>query len=632
MHQLHKALQDTLQRDERLVIDGRLNKNKIVEMALALDVHLLSLLMENALVRAHFFRQVNDTWVFDKIDFQHFVSHQQFLPDSYTAFKNKIGLTVNGQYLTESQEVNLAWPYKDCVLEGGQTKEAQAWNEVFWNKTLAPDEIDRLFDPKVLTHFRKYDEKGVHELEDLSMRDNLIVKGNNLLGLHSLKSIYAGRVKLIYIDPPYNTGGDDFRYNDRFSHSSWLTFMANRLSVAREWMAEDGFIVIQIDNHEGAYLRVLCDEIFGRQNYRNTIIAKKGMKSLQKQFTKIQHLNAGFDSLFLYTKNESTRLPNLFKALKGPTASSWNNHWRGTNRRTMRYEIFGIKPKSGQWRWEQTRTLRAIDNYQMLIDYIKMYEGAAVDIGDDLIDQYYLQYLNEHDITDHADFELVRLSKHGNPEHYIPPRTQVLLSENWMDLNVAGRVTRFEHEKSEALLQRIIEWLTAPKDLVLDFFLGSGATAAVAHKLDRQYIGLEQMDYAHLDAVHRLQTVIRGDAQGISKTVGWTGGGSFVYAELAQLNAKWLKEIERTPDEHLVSLYHTLKSNPYLIYHVDLAQYSAHASAFESLPPDIQRQVLRDLLDMNQLYLNLSEIEDQAHAIPEHVVQLNRKLYKMSST
>ena len=173
--------------------------------------------------------------VFDKVAFQSFVSNKQFLPDSYTAFKNKIGLTANHEYLTESKEVVLAWPYKDCVLEGGQTKEDQKRNEIFWNETLAPDEIDRLFAPKALTNFKKYDKDGEQEVENINLGDNLIIKGNNLLALHSLKKQYAGKVKLIYIDPPYNTGSDGFGYNDSFNHSTWLTFMRNRLGLLRSY-------------------------------------------------------------------------------------------------------------------------------------------------------------------------------------------------------------------------------------------------------------------------------------------------------------------------------------------------------------------------------------------------------------
>jgi len=155
------------------------------------------------------------------------------------------------------------------------TKEDQKRDEIFWNEILAPDEISRLLDPKVFTNAKRIDAKGEHKFdgfridENGDIKDNLIIKGNNLLALHSLKKRFAGKVKLIYIDPPYNTRkeADEFKYNDRFNHSTWLTFMKNRLEVARELLMEDGAIFISIDDNEQAYLKILCDEIFGRENF-----------------------------------------------------------------------------------------------------------------------------------------------------------------------------------------------------------------------------------------------------------------------------------------------------------------------------------------------------------------------------
>ena len=624
---LMQELTGVLQQDERLVTDGKLLKNKVVELALQLDASLLRLLLSHTGICAHFFQEVDGLLVFDKVSFQQFVTSRAFLPDSYTAFKNKLGLSVGGDYLKASQEVVLAWPYKDCVLEGNQTKENRNQQEVFWNPTMAPEEVDRLLAPKVLTNFARYTASGKEPVSKLSAKDNFIIRGNNLLALHSLRSAYAGKVKLIYIDPPYNTGNDSFRYNDTFNHSTWLTFMKNRLEVARDLLRSDGFILLQIDNNEGSYLKVLCDEVFGRANYRNSIIVKKGTKSLQLQFDKIQKLNAGFDTILLYSKREEVKLPNLFQELKGATSSAWNNHWRGTNRPTMRYELLGIEPETGQWRWERNRSERAVANFQKLSDYIRHFEGEKTDITDGLIDTYYPLYLSEHDISDAGNFELIRLSKKGKPEHYIPPRMQVLLSENWMDLSVAGRITQFEHEKNEEILQRAMEWLTEEGDLVLDFFLGSGSTAAVAHKLRRQYIGIEQMHYGQLDATYRLQQVIKGDGKGISPEIGWKGGGSFVYTELAKLNQHWVERIAATPDEELDGLLKELEANPFLHYTVEPEMLQSDAAEFSQLASDVKRRVLYSLLDYNQLYVNLSELYDADHNLTEEDRQLNEQFY-----
>jgi len=267
MQNLLEDLAKLLEQDDRLTIEGQLLKNKIVELALALDSGLIKLLLSSEGIRRHFFQEVDGILIFDKIKFQQFVSNKAFLPDSYTAFKNKIGLTAEGSYLTDSKEVVLAWAYKDCVLEGGQTKEDAKRDEVFWNETLAPDQIDRLLAPKVLTNFKKYDKDGEHKVTRITRDNNLIIKGNNLLALHTLKQAYAGEVKLIYIDPPYNTGNDDFRYNDSFNRSTWLTFSRNRLSIAKLLLSDDGAIFVSIDHNELAYMMVLLDEIFGKENF-----------------------------------------------------------------------------------------------------------------------------------------------------------------------------------------------------------------------------------------------------------------------------------------------------------------------------------------------------------------------------
>lgn len=627
MQNLLEDLKELLQQDERLVVDGKLLKNKIIELALQLDATLIKMLLKNESIKKHFFQDVDGLLVFDKIKFQKFVSNKAFLPDSYTSFKNKIGLIEDDEYLKERKEVVLAWPYKDCILEGGQTKEEQNIDEVFWNILLAPDEIDVLLNPKVITNFKKFTSTGSEIPTNIKKKDNLILKGNNLLALHSLKSIYSESIKLIYIDPPYNTGSDSFRYNDKFNHSSWLTFMKNRLEVARQLLKNDGYILIQIDNKEQAYLKVLCDEIFGVSNYRNSIIVKKGTKSLQKQFNEIQRLNAGYDSILLYTKSDNVKLPNLFKELKGESSSSWNNHWRGTDRPTMRYELLGITPESGQWRWEKNRSYQAVENYNTLLKYIQSNIEIETEITDDLIDSYFIQYIEEYGINDSSDFELVRLSRNGKPEHYIPPSMNILLSENWMDLSVAGRLTSFEHEKNEEILKRIIEWLTVENEIVLDFFLGSGTTACVAHKLNRQYIGIEQMDYGKEDVVNRLIKVIQGDQKGISKEIKWKGGGSFIYGELFKLNQNLIDQLENPDNALLKTIYDKIGNLSTKDYRVDNKALSEYSEIFDSLSTEDKKKAIVSLLDINQLYLNYSDIQDTDFKISTSDKELNKIFY-----
>ncbi|EMQ3454435.1 site-specific DNA-methyltransferase, partial [Escherichia coli O53:H51] len=199
----------------------------------------------------------------------------EYWANSFTKYRNKVGLTSEGKYLDYSSDVVLDFPFKDCVLEGGMTKEEQGKDEVYYNEIIAKDEIDNLFSAKILKNARRYDNDGVKEnITNFNYEDNLIIKGNNLIALHSLKVRYAGKIKLIYIDPPYNTGSDSFQYNDTFNHSTWLTFMKNRLEIARELLSNDGVIFVQCDDNEQAYLKVLMDSCFGKQNFIDTFVWK----------------------------------------------------------------------------------------------------------------------------------------------------------------------------------------------------------------------------------------------------------------------------------------------------------------------------------------------------------------------
>ena len=321
---LYHELETLLRKDSKYCMDdGVLIKNKIVEDALILRPELLKYLLSHKGLKRNFFSEVEGIFVFYKVKFQQFVMNKSFLPDSYTAFKNKIGLTTeDGQFISESRDVVLAWPYKDCMLEGGQTKEDAKRNEVFWSETLAPESITRLKEPKALLGFRRYEKEGEQEVEHLLFNDNLIIKGNNLLALYSLRERFAKRVKLIYIDPPFNTGNDSFMYNDQFNHSTWMVFMRNRLMVAKELLANNGLIFIHIDNIEDAYLRVLADELFGRENFVNIIAVRSSTPSGTKTAHKDKTIIKQKDLILVYKGGEDvTLIPQYTKRKK------WDTHY-----------------------------------------------------------------------------------------------------------------------------------------------------------------------------------------------------------------------------------------------------------------------------------------------------------------
>lgn len=647
---LYHELYDVLRMEDRYCTDaGELIKSNIQEDALNLTPSLLKLLLANESLNRHFFRDVDGIRVFDKVAFQKLIMNKQFLPDSYTAYKNKIGLTTDdGRFITDSREVVLAWPYKDCMLEGGQTKEEAKRDEVFWNETLAPDEINRLTEPKMLTNFRRYDKDGEHNVEHLSPNDNLIIKGNNLLALHSLKEKYAGQVKLIYIDPPYNTGNDSFGYNDNFNHSTWLTFMKNRLEVAKELLKDSGLLFVHIDDIESAYLKVLSDNVFGRENFMNVIAVKSSTPSGTKTAHKDKTIIKQKDLILVYKKGGETKLCPQYTKRKG-----WDQH----------YSLLLDKNESGNFYLrslqEELISLGIIGKDQTLRD---------INIEDKRFKEYYLANrksicrLQSHKnkkaeiaskalvntvYEDKEDEEIKGLYYNGQ---VITPLAQgiklvysnqqfvedlgMLLCDFWDDIDFQntqneGGISFPTAKKPELLIYRIISLCTLPGDIVLDFFLGSGTTAAVAHKMGRQYIGIEQMDYGKNDSVVRLCNVINGDKSGASKGLNWQGGGSFVYCELSKYNQNFIDEIEeaKTTDELLV-IWKRMQETGFLSYQIKAKDINIDADEFKDLSIDDQKRFLIECLDKNLLYIPFSEIDNEEYNISDEDKRLTREFYK----
>lgn len=655
MQNLLDDLKKLLIADERLVVEGKLMKNKIIELGLALDKSLLSLLLSNATIKKHFFEEVSGILVFDKIKFMKFVSNKEFLPDSYTSFKNKIGLTVEDEFISEGKEVVLSFPYKDCYLEGGQTKEDASREEVFWNETLAPDEIDHLLSPKVISNFIQVSKSGEQKAKSISVSDNLIIKGNNLLALHSLKKKYSGKVKLIYIDPPYNTENDSFRYNDSFNHSSWLTFMKNRLEVAKELLSKEGAIFIQIDDKEVAYLRVLCDEIFGRENFKESIAVKNGSESGVNAINVMrgEQLFKVKEHILYYAKNAAQHRfkPFYVKAI------SFNESYRLEVIKTgNKYSVTDIYKKILKDNFKQ-ETLRGLSEEQKQLFSVK-FEGYCLNHSENM-------YALKSDIQKSGDtfkeFAKKNAEK-GIVEEYktTDGRTTLvykggmlaslndrivkengkkfygtLVSDFWWDIGATpsseGSVELKAGKKPERLLKRILMLCTEPGDIVMDFFLGSGSTCAVAMKMQRKFIGIEQLDYGDNDSIVRLQNVIKGDSTGISKDedVNWQGGGSFIKCELHQLNQSYIKEIKNAKGEkELNQLFKTIQKHGFISYQHYSALSEDTLIEFQKLSIEDKKKFLREILDNNFLYLNYSEIDDSDFNIPSEIKTLNNQFYK----
>lgn len=643
--------------------DGVLIKNKIVEAALELRSDLIAKLLSHDGLKRNFFTVVEGILVFDKVKFQRFVMNKRFLPDSYTSFKNKVGLTNDdSDFLSESREVVLSWPYKDCVLEGGQTKEDAKRNEVFWNEILAPDEINRLTEPKVLTNFKRYDVDGEHDVDNISMDDNIIIKGNNLLALHSLKKKYEGKIKLIYIDPPYNTGNDSFGYNDSFNHSTWLTFMKNRLDVATKLLSNDGVICVQCDDNEQAYLKVLLDSMEGI-HFTNCVAVKMSeasgvkMNHAKQRFPKLKEYiliyvkdgYQGFYTIDKYKISQWDKENNLF--LDGLTLENRNilkelehkyfnlqEDIDLANKILKDVSIVSLSEKLSSlnlegkefdsWLFENAYRIIKTAGSSSLADLVKSFKNIP-----------------EQDIAS-------AISKEGIIFFYIcnfnretrQPRLQVIFADSniyknpcdfWQDIKTTGAiageggVNMKNGKKPEKILHRLISMITQKQDIVLDFFGGSGTTAAVAHKMNRRYISVEQMDSQMSLITTRLNNVISGDTTGISKIVNWQGGGSFVYCELAKANQQFADDIEQaTTTDELSDIWKQMQETGFLSWKIDLKAFNANAEDFSALDIEDQKRFLIECLDKNLLYVPYSEIDNVEYGISESDKKINNQFYQ----
>lgn len=616
---MKQELEELLSQHKSFLVEGVLNKNKLAELARRYDPALLNALMGDEKVASHFFTTLETgIQIFKKDVFLQFLNNKEFLPDSFTAYKTKIGLaTENGQYLSENKNVVLHFPYKDCVLEGGQTKEDAKRQEIFFNETLAPYEINRLLDDKVLTNFKRFDKDGEHEVKELNNTDNLIIKGNNLIALHSLKKRFAGKIKMIYIDPPYNTGKDSFNYNDHFNHSSWLTFIKNRLEIAWELLADDGTIWMSIDDSESHYLKVLADDIFGRENFLNEVIWQRAYApvNLKKTFSR------SHDAILVYAKNNSSE-KELNKLPRDETANS-------------RYKNPDNDPR-GPWKASDFSVGPAVESnvYEIITP-----SGRSVYPPKGrswvLSEKRFEEFLKDNRIWFGEKGNNVPSTKRFLSEVNDGVVAQTLWTYQEVGHNQDAKKeiknlfdgqAAFGTPKPEKLIQRIIQLGSGEGDLVLDFFMGSATTQAVAHKMNRQYIGIEQMDYIETVAVERLKKVIDGEQGGISKDVNWTGGGSFVYCELKN-DAQEFKNaiVHATSTDQLLALFEQAKNSSFLSYRVDPKKL--RKQDFEKLSLAEQKQILSEIIDNNNLYVNYSDIDDGDYQVSEQDKKLNRSFY-----
>jgi len=628
LQNLYEELAKLLESNERYLIDGMLSKDKVAEDALAMDSDLLKVLTTNESIKNHFFGKVGTILIFDKVKFQKFVLNKDFLPDNYTAFRNKVGMNKNDEFITESNDVVLVWPYKDCVLEGGQDEEDAKRAEIFWNLTLAPDQITRLLSPKALSNFEKYDDKGKKiALENVTEKDNLLIKGNNLLALHTLKGKYRNKIKLIYIDPPYNpdSKNNTFTYNNSFNRSTWLTFMKNRLEVAREFLSPDGSLIIAIDENEQAHLGVLLKEMFrdyeihcitivhnprGTQAYNFSytheyafFVIPRGRKSIgarPKEKDEVNFRNFRRDGL----ESERNFAKNCFYPILiqdgeiigfGDVCKDDEHPKKSFTRGKITY-VYPIDSNNVERKWGYARQTVA-----EISDQLRCKESRA------------------------GEFEIEMGRTSGRYKtHWIDSRYDANAYGTKL-LNDLVPNAEFLFPKS---LWNVYDCLYAivgedPEAIVMDFFAGSGTTAHAVLEMNksddgnRKFILCEQMDYVETVTKARIREVIKRN-----------GKDSFVYAELSAANEQFVEMIRDagTIDE-LQNIWNEMQERAFLSYRANSVINSISKISLSGLDKKEFKTFLLEILDHNMLYVPYSEMEDEQFGIDQNTQEINQKMF-----
>lgn len=668
---LYTTLEQQLKKEPNFVTDnGELKKWVVLNKAQNFDEELIGLLLDNADLKEKFFISVKGTLVFNQDLFVQFLEQKNYLNDSYTQFKNKVGLTIDGKYLKQRNEVALVWPFKDCVLEGGQSREEDKREEIFFNEILAQDEITQLLEPKVLTNAKRIDKDGEKSFDQFnrnengSITDNLIIKGNNLLALHTLKEEFAGKVKLIYIDPPYyfkeKQSDDAFAYNSNFKLSTWLSFMKNRLEIAFQLLTPDGLIYVQTNEDGQAYLKTLMDDILSEKRFVAQITWQRTSEGRSALGQGTSFIINSTEYILCYSRNIKPT-NNFIKKRVEATDKALSQYTFLLKKEGTRKLAKEIKDSRGNTikifkhsAYEYKRIPSQVSNEDRLIDFEYLVREAAQQKESSLqqrilselepdklysveytptsgkskgesIKSFYINggillFLKDYaEVEDGKVFRLATMNDFWTHDEI--PVTGIANE---------GNVNLKRGKKPEKLIQRILEMSTSPGDVILDYHLGSGTTAAVAHKLNRKFIGIEQLNYGGEDSVQRLKNVVNGDSSGISSEVNWQGGGSFVYLELKKYNQTFIEQIEEAKDSKaLLKVWEQMKAKSFLNYNVDIKKQDEHLEEFKALSLAEQKQHLCKLLDKNQLYVNLSSLNDTDFNCTKEEKKITKDFYQI---
>ena len=630
MANFFQILETVLKKDTRFFSKDTktLLRNKVYESAVNMDTALIKLLLSNAETKKRFFTDVDGVLVFDKAAFGWVVKNHQFLPDSYTRFKNRIGLAdSNGGLISASNDVVLSFPYKDCVLEGGQTKEDQKRDEIFYNAVLAPDEVDRLLYPKVLVNAKRYTKKGAEEGITFNDNDNLIIKGNNLLAISSLLKRFEGKIKCIYIDPPYNppSQANTFAYNNTFNRSTWLVFMKNRLEIAKRLLHKDGVLIAAIDKNEQPRLQILIEELFPNNdvdcitvihNPRGAIgtnfsytheyaifITPKGKKCIGNRKLKPEEVdwsplrNWGGESLRSDAKN--CFYPVIIedeKIIGFGDVSNEDEHPKQTEKHGSQYYIYPIDSGGIERKWRYAR--QTVEDIIKYLRVNKTKNGYDIEIGKDYGTYKTVWTDSRHD----ASVNGTQLLKSILPE------------------------SKFSYPKS---IYNVIDCIVAVVEddneaIVLDFFGGSGTTGHAVMEINksggnRRFILVEQMDYIETDTLPRNVAILNAIAP----------NSSIVYCELAKCNQHFVdKALAVKNDKEAISLLDDVLKTGFISHKILPKDISDAADDFAELALKDKKRFMLELLNKNMLYVNLCDINDKDYAISKADKVFTGSFYK----
>lgn len=603
-------------------------RNKVIEDIRSYEKEIIEALLANELIRETYSIQLNSGIVFKTEDFISMLRYKNYLENSYTKYTNEIGLTSDGKFLKYNTDIVLDFPHKDGVLEGGMSKENSNKDEVFYHNVLAKEEIDVLLSPKVLTNIKKYDKKGEQDITSIDESDSLVLRGNNFIALSSLLKRYEGQIKCIYIDPPYNPRSDanTFAYNNKFNQSTWLTFMKNRLELASKLLADNGIIFIDIDHNELFYLGVLADEIFGYENRIGNLAIVHNLKGRYNGYFSIAHENK-----IVYAKNSknaeikemlddtSHKFPYEDDISKYKTVNlqrTGNGSLR-TDRPNLFYPVY-YNVNTGQ-----VSTTKIPDSIEIL------------PIDDNGIERRW-RWGKEKLEKEWKTETVVRKQKSGYKIYTKIRKKGDRPKTLWNKPEYSGTTgtnrlksligeNDFSYPKSVQLVVDSLSIATDEDSIVLDFFGGSGTTGEAVMELNkidngnRKFILVEQMSYIETILTPRLKSVITNEKS----------DESFIYAELFELNQSYVKRIQSaTTKKEIFELLDVIKNSKYLNIRVNFEKLLETTTEFSNLSINEQKELLIQLLDMNQLYLNYSEIEDTQYDISDDIKAFNHSFYK----